>query len=195
MIILFCVFAYFFGAVPWGYLVYYLSEKKDIREFGSRSTGATNVLRLKGWKLALPVLLADVFKGFFPVFLAAELTSSEYLPLICGFLAVAGHCYPVYIKFKGGKGVGTTLGVFLAIIPMAALIFLGSFFIVIAVSRFVSLGSLIGSFSLIPSSIFLDLKETVFLSLALFFMIVIRHMGNIKRLFEGTERHLGQKSL
>jgi glycerol-3-phosphate acyltransferase PlsY len=188
-----CVFAYLFGGIPWGYLLFYMSEKKDIRKHGSHSTGATNVFRLKGWKLALPVMLADIFKGFFPVFLASKLSSSEILPILCGFLAVVGHCFPVYINLRGGKGVGTTLGVFLAVHPLSALIFLTVFFTVLAASRIVSLASLCGSFSLIPSSYFLIGNETVFLGVALFFLIVIRHLGNIKRLISGNERRLGQR--
>ncbi|MFQ5722555.1 MAG: glycerol-3-phosphate acyltransferase, partial [Candidatus Aminicenantales bacterium] len=101
--------AYLIGSIPTGFIIFYLSEKKDIRNFGSRSTGATNVLRLKGWKYGLVVFGGDFLKGFLTVFATLKIFNDLSLAAICGLLAVAGHCFPVYIKFKGGKGVATTI--------------------------------------------------------------------------------------
>jgi glycerol-3-phosphate acyltransferase PlsY len=194
MKILFALFSYLLGSFPTGYVLFSLSEKKDIRSFGSYSTGATNVLRLKGWIFALPVVLVDVLKGFLPVFLALRLFPDKKFALLCGFLAVLGHCFPVYIKFKGGKGVATAVGVFLALAVESLLICVAIFIFVILLTRFVSLGSLLAMLSL-PIAIFIiqgDIEKTL-LGFAVFLLIAIRHAGNIKRLIRGNERKLGEK--
>ena len=95
MKILFAVLSYLVGSFPTGYLLYYLSEKKDIRGYGSHNIGATNVLRLKGWFFAVPVIFIDVMKGFLPVFLATRLFPDLRFVALCGFLAVLGHCFPI----------------------------------------------------------------------------------------------------
>lgn len=194
MKVLFALFAYLFGAIPSGFLIYYFAEGKDIRKFGSRSTGATNVLRLKGWKFAVPVLLFDLLKGFLPVFLSSILFEDLILQYICVFLVVLGHCFPVYIKFKGGKGVATTLGAFLAVSPFAVLIGLVVFIITLILTKFVSLGSLLATLALIPASILLiGGREVLILSLSVFLVVALRHLGNINRLLKGKERKLGTK--
>jgi glycerol-3-phosphate acyltransferase PlsY len=195
MKIIFAIFSYLLGAIPIGYIFFYLSDKKDIRNFGSHSTGATNLLRLKGWKFALPVLLLDVLKGFLPVFFALKLFQDKPFALICGFLAVLGHCFPVYIKFKGGKGVATTFGAYSILAFKPFLLCLVVFFIVAGVSRYVSLGSLLATLSY-PFFIFLFNEEVDFayLSFALFFLIMLMHRDNIERLVQGKERKLGEKA-
>ena len=115
MKILFAILSYLFGAFPTGYILYYLSEKKDIRGYGSQSIGATNILRLKGWFFTIPVIFVDILKGFLPVFLGLKLFPDNRFALLCGFLAVLGHCFPVYIRFKGGKGVATSVGMYVAL--------------------------------------------------------------------------------
>lgn len=194
MKILFGLFSYLLGSFPTGYVLFSLSEKKDIRSFGSHSTGATNILRLKGWIFALPVILVDVLKGFLPVFLALRLFPDKNFALLCGFLAVLGHCFPVYIKFKGGKGVATAVGVFLALAVESLLISIAIFIFVILLTRYVSLGSLLAMLSM-PIAIFIiqgDIEKTL-LGIAVFLLVAIRHRGNIKRLIEGEERKLGEK--
>jgi glycerol-3-phosphate acyltransferase PlsY len=130
MKILFALVSYLFGSFPTGYILYFFSEKKDIRMFGSQSIGATNVLRLKRWAFAIPVIFMDVMKGFLPVFIALKLFPEERFALICGFLAVLGHCYPIYIKLKGGKGVATAVGLYSAVALQPLLIGIGVFFFV-----------------------------------------------------------------
>jgi glycerol-3-phosphate acyltransferase PlsY len=194
MKILFAIFSYLFGSFPTGYVLFLISEKKDIRNFGSHSTGATNVLRLKGWIFALPVILVDVLKGFLPVFLALRLFPDKKFALLCGFLAVLGHCFPVYIKFKGGKGVATAVGVFLSVAVESLLICIVIFFLVILLTRYVSLGSILSMLSL-PVTIFLiqgDAEKTV-LGFAVFLLVAFRHAGNIQRLVKGNERKLGER--
>ena len=194
MNILFAVSSYLFGALPTGYILYYLSEKKDIRRYGSQSIGATNILRLKGWLFAIPVILMDILKGFLPVFLAIKLFPDKRFALLCGFLAVLGHCFPVYIRFKGGKGVATSIGLYLALATWPLLIGIAVFLIVIALTRYVSLGSILAMSSM-PLSIYLiqGNRDVAILGIAIFFLIVLKHSANIRRLLGREERKLGEK--
>ena len=195
MKILFAGLSYLFGAIPSGYVLFYISEKKDIRNFGSQATGATNLLRLKGWKFAVPILLFDVLKGVLPVVLALEFFEDLRFALVCGFLAVVGHCLPVYIKFKGGKGLATTLGVYAVLGFKPLLLSLGVFLLAVGITRYVSLGSLLAVLSY-PFFILLfkGNLEIVCLSVVLFLLIVFMHKGNIARLIKGEERKLGEKA-
>lgn len=194
MKILFALLSYLFGSFPTGYILYYLSEKKDIRGYGSQSIGATNIFRLKGWIFAIPVIFVDILKGFLPVFLALKLFPDKRFALLCGFLAVLGHCFPLYIKLKGGKGVATSVGVYLVLAFKPLLIGIVVFLIVIALTRYVSLGSIMAMLSLPLSIYFIQgNQEAAILSIAIFLLIVIRHGGNIRRLVDGNERKLGKK--
>jgi glycerol-3-phosphate acyltransferase PlsY len=195
MKILFAVFSYLIGSFPTGYILYFLSEKKDVREYGSQSIGATNIFRLKGLSFAIPVILVDILKGFLPVFLALKFFPDERFALFCGFLAVLGHCFPIYIKFKGGKGVATAVGVYLVLASWPLLIGIGVFIFIIALTRYVSLGSILAVMS-IPFSIYFlsGNQEIAILSVAIFLLIVIKHGGNIHRLIKGNERKLGEKA-
>jgi glycerol-3-phosphate acyltransferase PlsY len=194
MKIIFALFSYLAGSFPTGYILYFLSEKKDVRRYGSQSIGATNILRLKGLKLAIPVIIVDIAKGFLPVFLALKFFPDEKFALLCGFLAVLGHCYPIYIKLKGGKGVATAVGVYLVLALKPLLIGIGIFIVVIALTRYVSLGSILAMMSM-PISAYLiaDDKKIAILCIAIFLLVVIRHWGNIRRLIDGKERKLGEK--
>jgi len=189
------LFSYLIGSIPFGYLFFYFSEKRDIRKFGSRAIGATNVLRLKGLKYALPVGFADFLKGFIPVFLALEIFHDKNLALACAFLAVLGHCFPVYIKFKGGKGIATMFGAYFLLAFKPFLLTVAIFLIAAGISRYVSLGSLLAALSY-PFFIFLFSEEVkiAYLAFALFFLTVLMHWGNIKRLIKGEERKLGEKA-
>ena len=195
MKILFAVLCYLFGAIPSGYILFRLSEKKDIRSFGSQATGATNVLRLKGWKYAIPVLLFDAAKGFLPVFLALKLFGDLIFALICGFLAVVGHCFPVFIKFKGGKGLATTLGAYAFLAFKPALLSLAVFLIAVVISRYVSLGSLLTVLSFpVLTFLFKEEIQVVYFGIVLFILVAFMHRENIARLIKGTERKIGEKS-
>ena len=195
MKVIFVVLAYLVGAIPSGYLLFRASEKKDIRQFGSRATGATNVLRLKGWKLAIPVALIDILKGFLPAFLALKIFADPALAAVSASAAVLGHCFPVYIGFKGGKGVATAAGAMFAIAPLAAALSLAVFVAVVALTRYVSLGSILGAL-LFP--LFMALLRfpglLIELSLPILLVILVRHAGNIGRLLSGRERKFGQKA-
>ncbi len=190
----FAVLSYLFGSIPSGYIIFYLSEKKDIRNFGSQATGATNVLRLKGWKFAIPILAMDFLKGFLPAFLALKIFEDRTFALICAFLAVLGHCFPVYIRFKGGKGIATAFGAY-SILAFKPFLFTVAIFAAATVtSRYVSLGSLLAALSY-PLFILLFNKEIEIacMAFALFILIAFMHRDNIKRLVKGKERKLGEK--
>lgn len=195
MTILFAALAYFIGAIPTGYLFFRASEKKDIRSFGSQATGATNILRLKGWRYALPVALVDIAKGFLPAFLALRIFTDPVLAVVCASLAVLGHCFPIYIGFKGGKGVATAAGAMFAIALGPALLSLAVFVATVALTRYVSLGSIL-------AALFFPLFQWLFrmpllliaLSLPILLIILVRHAGNIRRLVVGTERKFGRKT-
>jgi len=152
--------AYLLGSVPTGYILYRLKEKKDIRGLGSTNIGATNVLRVSGWKLALPVALSDVLKGAIPVYLALRLFPEPWVAYAAGLLAVLGHCFPVYIRFRGGKGVATSVGAFAVLAHLPLLCAIAVWIIVVALTRFVSLGSLAAFLSL-PFFIFIPIFRKV----------------------------------
>lgn len=194
MKILFALSSYLLGSIPAGYILFYLTDRKDIRNYGSHSTGATNVLRVKGWKYALPVFVVDFIKGLLPVFFALKIFDDQPYAALCGFLAVLGHCFPVYLKLKGGKGIATAAGIFvlLAWKPLVAGLVL--FILVVVFSRFVSLASLLATLSF-PFFVYLFKGEVeiIRLSLAVFLLIVLRHWGNIGRLIKKTERKIGEK--
>lgn len=195
MKIAFALGSYLLGAVPSGYLLVWLKARRDIRSLGSGNTGATNVLRLQGWKAALPVALFDVVKGALPPLLALRVFHDEKLAAIAAFLAVLGHCYPVYIGFRGGKGVATTIGALLVVgwwQPFAAA--LAVFAATVALTRYVSLGSLLAALSLPVSGLLFE-RGPGFTAwgLAIFVLIATRHGQNIKRLWRGEERRLGRR--
>lgn len=192
--ILFLLGSYLVGAIPTGYLVVRLKDRKDIRQFGSSGTGATNVLRTTGVLFALPVIVVDVLKGLLPPLLAFRFFGDIRLSLAAAALAVLGHCYPVYIGFRGGKGVATSMGAFAFLCFPGALVSLGVFILVIALTRYVSLGSLLAVFSFPIWALVFDRGTDIFYSSALIALIVVvRHWKNIERLIAGCERKLGRK--
>ncbi len=187
--------SYLIGSIPTGYLLVRLTGHKDVRQFGSRSMGATNVLRVKGPKTALIVAAIDVLKGFLPAFLALKYTGDPVFAAFCAFLSVVGHCFPFSIGFRGGKGVATSLGAYAAIAWLPCLASLGLFLVVAGVSRRVSLGSIVGSLAYPFLVLFAGGSKGVFaISLAIAALIAFQHRGNIGRLIKGTERKLGEKS-
>jgi acyl phosphate:glycerol-3-phosphate acyltransferase len=195
MKIVIAVLSYLLGSVPTGYLLVRWTGHKDVRDLGSGSTGATNVLRVKGWKTALPVAVFDVLKGFLPAFLALKAFGDPGFAALCGLLAVVGHCYPFSIGFRGGKGVATSLGAYLAIALWPSLASLGLFLVAIGLTGYVSLGSVLGSIAF-PAVLALTGGPwtVVAASAAIAVLVVLRHGGNIVRLLNGRERKLGEKA-
>jgi len=184
--------SYLLGSIPFG-LLFSRAKHIDIREHGSRNIGATNVTRLLGKKLGLLTLLADMVKGYTPMLFAGLLTPDgpqQHLVIVCcGAAAVIGHMFPIYLRFKGGKGVATGLGVFLYLAPLAVLLSFVLFIGVVWLSGFVSLGSLLASASIVPWLLLLDEPSwKLWLAAFVAMMIWIKHWQNIIRLTQGTEK-------
>ncbi len=195
MKILIAALSYLVGSVPTGYLLVRWTGRKDIRQFGSRSTGATNVLRVKGWKTALPVAAVDVLKGFFPAFLALRITGDPVFAAMCAFLSVVGHCFPFSIGFRGGKGVATSIGAYAAIAWQPCVVGVVVFGLVAGMTRLVSLGSILGSLAVPICVLAFGGQAGVFAwSLAIAALVIFQHQGNIGRLLKGRERKLGERA-
>ena len=191
------LFGYFVGAVPFG-LVLGKMAGIDVRTKGSKNIGATNVSRVLGKKLGFLTLICDCLKGFLPMYLAAsilpESETRELVVALSGIMAVLGHMFPVYLKFKGGKGVATGLGVFLFLSPPAILISLVVFVGTVAFSGFVSAGSLLAS-GLVPAWLWLlgSSRVTIVAATVVALLIWIKHHENIRRLLQGNEKSWKKK--
>ena len=183
--------AYLLGSIPNGLLIARL-KGIDLQKVGSGNIGATNVFRCvgKGWGIAAFVL--DAVKGFVPAFFFPRLleTAPPWLGLACGIAAVAGHNWPVWLKFKGGKGVSTSAGMLLGIAPAAVGIGFAVFAVVLALTRFVSLGSILAAIAVAGSGVWLYGADNRLLAGALVAMgalVVLKHRANLGRLLNGTE--------
>ena|SRR5919198_4446966 len=185
------LFAYLSGSIPTGYIVGWLVGV-DVRKTGSGNIGATNVTRVLGKKQGLLTLIADIAKGFMPVFVAVQLHSSVTATAFVAVAAFLGHLYPIFLKFKGGKGVATALGAFLGVAPIASLILIALFAAIVLSSRIVSLSSMIAA-AAAPVVLWFFSYPLVLIGMSAFFaaMIIVRHRTNIKRLLAGTEPKLG----
>lgn len=188
MLVLFAlVFAYLLGSIPTGFIVGSFSGV-DVRQAGSGNVGATNVARVVGKRQGLITLLGDVAKGFIPVYLSAQLELGVTITALVALAAFLGHLYPVFLKFQGGKGVATALGVYLALAPMATVVLVFVFSVVAMASRVVSLASLIAAgFAPIAFWFFSDPPFLIWLSLLIGLLIMFRHRENIQRLLSGAE--------
>jgi acyl phosphate:glycerol-3-phosphate acyltransferase len=188
--------AYLIGAVPIGWLVARAFGVSDIRRHGSGTIGATNVLRTLGRLPAIVTLLGDVLKGYVAVALAARFTEGDPVAVaLAAVAAVVGNCWSVFLGFRGGKGVATGLGALLWLVPWATLAALPVFVAVVATSRFVSLGSLLGALCVPLGAALLGYpRVSGIAALAVALIVVGRHHANIARLRAGTESRLGQKS-
>ncbi|MCW5205972.1 glycerol-3-phosphate 1-O-acyltransferase PlsY [Desulfobulbus sp. F5] len=189
--------AYLIGSIPFGLLLS-RSSGIDIRQHGSGNIGATNVSRLVGKKVGLLTLFLDAAKGWFTVFAVGVLfgdNSRQNLVIgLCGAAVVVGHMFSLFLRFKGGKGVATALGVFLCLAPKALLISLAVFIPVVATTEFVSLGSLLASAALLPALYFLDEPSwKLWLACVIALLIWLKHQQNIRRLLNGTEKRFGEK--
>lgn len=190
--------SYLIGAIPFGLLMGKIAGV-DVRKHGSKNIGATNVNRLLGKKLGIITLLLDVAKGFLPITLATMILGDSPQAVIyscgCGILAVVGHMFPVYLGFKGGKGVATGLGVFLYLSPLAIVISLLIFIGVVALSGFVSAGSLAAA-GLFPLWLYLmgASGPLIITALIIAILIWIKHHENIGRLLRGEEKSWRKKA-
>jgi glycerol-3-phosphate acyltransferase PlsY len=190
------ILAYLLGSVPFGLLFTRLFSHVDVRSVGSGNIGATNVLRAAGKIAAILTLLADAFKGLIPVLIVRTLLQDDVAAVLSGAAAILGHNFPIFLKFKGGKGVATSYGVILAVAPWIGLACLVIWLLMAFLFRYSSLAGLV-SFACYPLLTFVTnsppSKPHGFLSLFIFGMIYYRHRENIKRLLAGAEPKIGNK--
>lgn len=193
------VVAYLLGSFPTGLVVSKLTRNVDVRDYGSGKTGATNVLRTAGAKAAALVLVGDIVKGALAVLLARYLLDSLWIEAAAGFVVIVGHNWPITLRFRGGRGVNTTLGGVLVLSPLAGIV-CGLFSVLImAITRYVSLGSILGALSLSLFMLLLMLYGRAplpyfFFSLGATSLVLFQHRDNIDRLLRGKERKLGQEA-
>ncbi len=189
------IIGYLAGSIPFGLLVGKAWANVDVRDYGSGNIGVSNVYRTLGTWPSLIVLLLDAGKGALPVVLARYVFELEpTFVLLAGVAAIAGHNWPVYLRFKGGKGVATTAGVLISLSPLVALILFCIWVVTLAVSRYISVSSMIAAVAL-PILFFLLGFPAPYLGLAILvsFFTIFRHVPNIQRLIAGTEYKFGQK--
>lgn len=176
--------------MPFGYWFVRLTSGKDIRSMGSGNIGATNVQRTQGMKAGLIVLLLDILKGFLAVWLAARLNGDSNAAVALAAVAVMlGHCYPIFLRFKGGKAVATFIGAFLFLAPLALACTTIIFVLVVAVSRYISLGSIIGAL-VFPFAVWIfehAPSDILAASICASLLVIFRHRANIARLRAGNE--------
>ncbi len=189
----FILLGYLLGSIPFGLVFARLGGYGDIRKIGSGNIGATNVLRTGNKPLALLTLVCDIFKGAVAVWISFY-SADSLIILATGLLAVIGHMYPVWLKFKGGKGVATTLGTMLAIMPLLALIMIGIWLVMAFALRISSLAALtaFAAAPVIAYTIFTDANLALFSGI-IALLVFWRHQENIKRLLKGAEPKIGSK--
>lgn len=193
---------YLFGSFPTAYLAGYALKGVDIRNIGSGNVGASNAMRLLGKGWGVTVLLIDALKGLIPLLIIIHfwLKGNEHAQryaLVGALACIVGHVFPVWLKFKGGKGVATGLGVMTALLPLGVAVALPVFIVVVYVSRFISLGSITAAL-VMPAAFFIDhdlatsRELFAFVAVACIF-VIYKHKSNIKRILAGQENRLGEK--
>ncbi|HHW7746838.1 TPA: glycerol-3-phosphate 1-O-acyltransferase PlsY [Staphylococcus aureus] len=195
MIIVMLLLSYLIGAFPSGFVIGKLFFKKDIRQFGSGNTGATNSFRVLGRPAGFLVTFLDIFKGFITVFFPLWLPVHADGPistfftngLIVGLFAILGHVYPVYLEFQGGKAVATSAGVVLGVNPILLLILAIIFFIVLKIFKYVSLASIVAAICCVIGSLIIQDYILLVVSFLVSIILIIRHRSNIARIFRGEE--------
>src|SRR5215831_18514306 len=203
------VIAYLLGSIPFGYLLVRIFRGQDIRQTGSGNIGATNVARSGAKGLGIATLALDALKGALAVGLADLIAGSKYnlcgdffqhpcapalrLMSVAAICAVLGHVFPVWLRFKGGKGVATALGAFCVLFPKVILVSLVIFILVVAITRYVSLGSILGAIAFPVAAYFMQNADwgSLFLASGVSLIIVLKHHQNISRLLAGTENRFG----
>lgn len=180
---------YLFGSVPFGLLLTRVAGAGDLRAVGSGNIGATNVLRTGRKGLAAATLLLDAAKGFLPTGLLYAFLGPD-MAVAGGAGAVLGHCFPLWLRFKGGKGVATALGVVLALTPLVAPLGVAAFAAIVYLSRYVSLGSLLAAPAVCAAAYLLGHVQFAELYLFLSAVIVLKHHANVRRLLNGTENRV-----
>ena len=189
--------AYLLGSIPFGYLLVRVFKKQDIRSFGSGNIGATNVARTGAKGLGIATLLLDLGKAYVAVSIARHLAPGDYdLAVAAAIAAILGHCFPVWLRFHGGKGVASALGVFLALTWPSALAILAVFLVIVLLTRYVSLASIVAA-ALFPIFALPHAPARTLLIVAGYILIplivILKHHQNIRRLLSGTENRFGSR--
>jgi len=195
--------AYLLGSIPFGYLLVRIFRDEDVRSIGSGNIGATNVARSGAKGLGVATLILDALKGFSAVIIAQHIGAHAGFPAayeiaVCAAVAaVVGHCFPVWLGFRGGKGVATALGVFFALVPITTVLYLlAVFLVVVLLTRYVSLASIIAAVSFPLLALLHAPTRTPIIIVGYIVIPVIviaKHHGNIRRLLNGTENRFGKK--
>ena len=193
------VASYIVGAIPTSYLAGRLFRGIDLRKHGSRNLGATNVYRTLGWKYAIPVGAVDIAKGAVPVLVfAPQASGSQLFALACGVVAIVGHVFSIFVRFRGGKGVATAAGVMLGLAPAALGVAVVVWLLVLKLSGYVSLAS-IAAAAIFPLAVYLlerpDGPEILWLDALVAAAIIWLHRANIRRLLNGTESRFGRRAV
>ena len=205
-IIIGVIIGYLFGAIPVGLIVGRIAGLRDVREYGSGATGATNVLRTLGARWAILVFIFDIAKGAFPIFILSQVSDSAVVIALGGTATVIGHVWPVTTGFRGGKGAATAFGIFLALSPVAAGIVLLAGLLILVLTRYVSLMTMVGVLAGCVYIAVMSLTENYtwdpyfkelgtpfwILSLVLFGVIEFKHLPNFRRLLSGNEPKFGK---
>jgi len=194
--ILLVVAGYLFGSIPVGYLLARYIKGTDIRQYGSGNIGATNVWRALGPAWGIIAFVGDFGKGALPVLLAKNFSAPDLIIATTAAAALAGHSWPVFLGFKGGKIIATSFGVFLTVEPKVAIISIVIWVVIVSLFRYISLGSILAVVSLPLLMLFFGLKWP-YLLLGLFAAVIglYKHLPNIKRLLAGTEPRIGSRKV
>lgn len=192
MNILTLILSYLIGSIPFALVIGKTFYKTDIRGYGSGNLGATNTFRVLGKKAGAIVAIADLLKGTVACLLP-QIFSSTVNPIICGLLAIFGHVFPVFARFKGGKAVATSTGVLIFLTPLGTFVGFVVFLITLIISKYVSLSSILAGIAIFIYSLIFEEKVIIVLSLLISVLVIILHRQNIKRILNGTENKIGKK--
>ncbi|MCK4653025.1 MAG: glycerol-3-phosphate 1-O-acyltransferase PlsY [Candidatus Cloacimonetes bacterium] len=200
VLVFFC--AYLLGSIPTSYLMGKIIKGIDIRQFGSGNVGASNALRVLGTKVGITTLLIDTAKGFFAVYLGNILLQNHSILILIsiGLFAIIGHIFTIFLKFKGGKGVATSTGVFIALAPIPVLISLSVFLLAVIISKYISLGSILAALAFFITELIINIHnsfdsiELLIFAFVITLFIIVRHKSNIKRIIDGNENKISFKS-
>ncbi|MDX8335509.1 glycerol-3-phosphate 1-O-acyltransferase PlsY [Cetobacterium sp. C33] len=197
--LIFAVVAYIFGSLPCGVWLGKATQNIDIREHGSKNSGATNAYRILGPKYGIMVLLLDALKGYIPLYIASLFGVNGIYIILLGLVAILGHTFSFFLGFKGGKGVATSLGVFLFLMPKVIGVLVLVFILVVGISKYISLGSVICSGLLPVLAYFMPVRDPntriplVIISLIVGIFVIYKHKANIQRLMDGKENKFNLK--
>lgn len=197
--LIFAVVAYIFGSLPCGVWLGKGVKNIDIREYGSKNSGATNAYRILGPKYGIMVLILDALKGYIPLYIASLFDIGGIYIILLGLVAILGHTFSFFLQFKGGKGVATSLGVFLFLMPKVVGVLVLVFILVVGISKYISLGSVICAGLLPILAYFMPVRDDatrlplVAISLIVGIFVIYKHKANIQRLVEGKENKFNLK--